>query len=207
MSDLDVKSKKRAGFERLTPSNPERVEYDRYWTPLYVTMELMKRVKFNGSILEPANGMGHVSYVLEQYGYSVEKSDIVTGQDFLQRTEFCDNIVTNPPYGLLNEFLCKAIEITGGKIAMMCGLHALTSKKRFAIFEKIPHCHIIIFSNAIMVPGECGWRKGGAFTHCWMIMDMKSRKKANTFEWCMYDQHYPLDPPLDGSNLFLPGAI
>lgn len=172
----------------------DRDELDRYWTPKYVTQELLRHVKFNGSVLEPANGNGHISDVLKEAGYEVETADITTGQDFFLRTERAENIVTNPPYGKVNEFIAHCIKIATKKVALMCRLHVLVSKGRFAMFKEVPHCHVIVFTTPIMQPlPDGGWKKGSAFTHCWLILDLEGEKRQNTFEWVQFDKHHPCD--------------
>lgn len=184
----------KGSLHSLPRSINERDEFDRYWTPKYVTESLLERVKFDGVVLEPANGAGHISSVLKNHGYEVEVGDITTGQDFFLRTELVENIVTNPPYGKVNEFIAHCLKIATKKVALMCRLHVLVSKGRYALFSRVPHCHVLIFTTPIMQPlPEGGWKKGSAFTHCWIIMDLQGEKRPHTFEWVQFSSHSPCD--------------
>ena len=178
----------------LPPAKRSRDEFDRYWTPCYVTEALLAREKFEGLILEPACGEGHISKMLVNAGYEVEQADIVYGQDFFDRTEKVPNIVTNPPYGRVNDFIAHALEIATDKIALMCRLHVIVSKGRYAILNPVAGVKIYIFTTPIMQPVEGGkWKRGSAFTHCWLVLDKK--KIHREFEWIEIEKHFPLDPP------------
>ena len=58
--------------------DPKQREFaDHYPTPANVTMELLKREVFNGSIWECACGDGAISKILIDKGYKVVSSDIL----------------------------------------------------------------------------------------------------------------------------------
>ena len=113
----------------------ERVEGDRYWTEPWVTKALLDKVKFRGTVWEPACGRGDMVNVLAGYGYDVLKSDIAgdalgcknaSKADFLaQSSSPCHgpfSIVTNPPYTLAEAFIRQALELTEhyvGGVAML----------------------------------------------------------------------------------------
>lgn len=121
---------KNSTFRLLGASNHaehERQKEDFYATEPLATNLLVKIEDFEGDILEPACGQGHISKVLENYGYNVVSRDIVNrgyGEvaDFLskQNTFFDGNIITNPPYKYAQEFVEKALSIipNGKKVAM-----------------------------------------------------------------------------------------
>jgi hypothetical protein len=191
-----VNSERPKGYLHALPTaSIERDVYDRYWTPCYVTEALLDRVEFEGNVWEPACGEGHIVHVLKARGYEVKATDITTGDDFLKSNEKADNIVTNPPYGLVNEFIEHALALARKKVAFMCRLHVLVSKGRHALFKTVPHVHILIFVTPIMQPTpEGGWKKGSAFTHCWVVIDLEGPMRENTFEWVEFDTHSPCDP-------------
>ena len=105
----------------------ERETNDYYATEPKATKMLLEKEAFNKDIYECACGEGHISKILEEYGYNVKSTDLIDrgygigGIDFLKETQFFDgDIITNPPYKLSLEFVEHALEIipTGNKVAM-----------------------------------------------------------------------------------------
>lgn len=114
--------------KRVFQNPPElRRPCDFYPTPPHATRALIDREKFNGLILEPACGDGAIVRVLREHGYDVGATDLAMGDDFFQRTGKVANIVTNPPYHCILEFVQRAKEIATRKIALLlpvefCGM-------------------------------------------------------------------------------------
>jgi hypothetical protein len=86
-------------------ANGERQHEDYYATEPKATEWLCRLEQFDGRILEPACGEGHISEVLKAAGYEVVSRDLVDrgyGEvaDFLaiDNLAWGGNIVTNPPY-------------------------------------------------------------------------------------------------------------
>ena len=139
-----------AVFKTLGASNhtdAERQREDYYATEPKSTEWLCKLERFEGRILEPSCGEGHMSRVLEAAGYEVVSRDLVDrgyGEvaDFLaiDNLEWDDNIVTNPPYKYAQEFVEKALSIIpkGKKVAMFLKLAFLEGKARRALFRSTP---------------------------------------------------------------------
>lgn len=139
-----------AVFKTLGASNhtdSERQREDYYATEPKATEWLCKLERFDGRILEPSCGEGHMSRVLEAAGYEVVSRDLVDrgyGEvaDFLaiDNLEWDGNIVTNPPYKYAQEFVEKALSIIpkGKKVAMFLKLTFLEGKARRALFRSTP---------------------------------------------------------------------
>ena len=97
-----------AVFKTLGASNHTdtvRQREDYYATEPKATEWLCKLERFEGRILEPSCGEGHMSRVLEAAGYEVVSRDLVDRgygevSDFLaiDNQVWDGNIVTNPPY-------------------------------------------------------------------------------------------------------------
>ena len=130
-------------------SERERGIYDYYATDPKAVKNLLRFESFSKDILEPACGGGHISKVLEDFGYNVESVDIVnrgysgqhTAQDFFERKEIWNgDIVTNPPYKFAAEFVEHALDVTaeGHKIAMFLKLTFLEGEKRRKLFQNNP---------------------------------------------------------------------
>lgn len=126
-----------------TSTTRERVSNDYYATPYESTKALLNNVKFYGNFLEPCVGGGHIAEIIKEYypnkqvycmdlvdrGYpNTLVADFLT-YDFLNQK--FDNIITNPPYNLAQEFLEKSMKITnnGGKVAMFLKIQFLEGGK------------------------------------------------------------------------------
>lgn len=139
-----------AVFKTLGASNhtdADRQREDYYATEPKATEWLCKLERFEGRILEPSCGEGHMSRVLEAAGYEVVSRDLVDrgyGEvaDFLaiDNLEWDGNIVTNPPYKYAQEFVEKALSIIpeGKKVAMFLKLTFLEGKARRSLFRSTP---------------------------------------------------------------------
>lgn len=146
-------------FKTLGASNHtdhDRQREDYYATEPAATEWLCKLEKFQGPILEPACGEGHVAKVLMKHGYQVESRDLIDrgfgtpGMDFLSidNISWQGDIITNPPYKYAIDFVRKAIQIipTGHKVAMFLKIQFLEGKARRALFRTTP-------------PRRCGCRR------------------------------------------------
>jgi methylase of polypeptide subunit release factors len=127
----------------MTGYGKSRQPYDFYPTPRSATVALLNNESFDGSILEPASGEGHISKVLEEYypeadisSYDIQDDCYgIGGVDFLNNDkefyDYPDNIITNPPYVRATEFILQAKEIADHKVAMLLKLNALAGLKRY----------------------------------------------------------------------------
>jgi len=125
----------------------ERADLDYYATEPAATDWLCRIEHFDGPILEPSCGEGHISRQLIRAGYEVVSRDLADrgyGEvaDFLSadNTHWEGDIVTNPPYAFAQEFVEKALAIIpeGRKVAMFLKLTFLEGKRRAALFENHP---------------------------------------------------------------------
>lgn len=156
----DWKGNTRSAFSTIGArghATHERQSEDYYATEPKATEWLCKLVDFDGRILEPSCGEGHISKVLEKHGYEVVSRDLIDRgygdvADFLsdENKSFDGNIVTNPPYKYAQEFIEKSLQIIpeGKKVAMLLKLTFLEGKSRRKLFHKPPP---IMFSSAAPV--------------------------------------------------------
>ena len=176
----------------------DRVDNDYYATPTESTKALLDNVKFYGNFLEPCCGEGHISEVIKEY-YSNEtiyNIDIVDrgydntleadflNYDFLGQT--FDNIITNPPYSLAEEFLRKGMEVINpnGKIAMFLKIQFLEGQKRKELFKQYPPKYIYVFSKR-----QNPWRNGSP-------TDEKGKPWSSTmcFAWFVWEKGFSGEP-------------
>ena len=88
---------------------------DFYPTPAWATHALLCNEPFVGIVWECACGDGAMSEVLKTK-YDVISTDLYDRgygepeQDFLTTTKQCDNVITNPPFKLAEDFLRVALQ-------------------------------------------------------------------------------------------------
>lgn len=142
--------------QSIVGTSKGRPENDFYPTSPETTLALLKKEKFEGSIWEPACGDGAICRVLEQEGYQdIIASDLIargygtTPHDFLLSDWTADNIITNPPFTLAQEFVVKSLSCTTGKVAMLAKLAFLEGQKRKSFFESTPLARVHVFSKRV----------------------------------------------------------
>lgn len=173
--------------------NHERQREDYYATEPSATDWLCKLEHFDGDILEPACGEGHISKQLKKAGYRVVSRDIVDrgyGEvaDFLaiDNVYFDGNIVTNPPYKLAQEFVEKSLQIIpeGKKVAMFLKLTFLEGKSRKVLFRNHPPCRIWVSSSRLKcaMNGDFNSIGSSATAYAWFIWK-KGYKGDTVVKW------------------------
>ena len=135
----------------------QREKHDFYATPEETTRAILDVLPLEGSILEPACGMGHISKVLKEYYPENEiiSTDLIDrgfgegGIDFLKHDygRRFDNIITNPPFKLAKEFVEKALTIANDKVIMLMKIQFLESKGRREFLENSPLKYVYCFSE------------------------------------------------------------
>lgn len=169
-------------FKTIGASNhteEERQPHDYYATEPSATEWLCRLEHFQGPILEPSCGEGHISKVLEQYGYAVESRDLINrgygkpGCDFLLCNEWNGDIVTNPPYRFAKEFVEKALKVipSGNKVAMFLKLTFLEGKARKSLFLSAPPARIWVSSSRLKCAknGDFETIGGSATCYAWFV--------------------------------------
>lgn len=179
-----------------TSTTRERIDNDYYATPYESTEALLQHVSFEGNFLEPCVGGGHiVNIIKKKYDGEVFCYDLVDRgypntivANFLTcnfNRKF-DNIITNPPYSLAQEFLEKGMEIINdkGKIAMFLKIQFLEGAKRRKMFKKYPPKYIYVFSKR-----QNPWRNGSQ-------VDEKGKPWSSTmcFAWFIWEKGYTGEP-------------
>ena len=164
---------------------------DCYVTPVSATLALLKVEKFHGSILEPACGDGAISKVLKKHSHRVVSHDLYdygygrTGKDFLFRRARCENLITNPPYNIANDFVLRALDITDGKIALLLRLAFLEGSYRLeAVYRKNPPSRVHVFSKRLSIYRLGSTKRGGGTTaYGWFVWDMRGGLGKTELKW------------------------
>ena len=181
-----------------TSTTRERVDNDYYATPTTSTEALLEEVQFKGSFLEPCIGGGHIAEVIKRY----YPDEVLYGMDLVDRgyprtivADFLeydfkdrkfDNIITNPPYSLAQEFLEKGMIVLNenGKIAMFLKIQFLEGAKRKEMFSKYPPKYIYVFTKR-----QNPWRNGSP-------VDEKGKPWSSTmcFAWFVWEEGFKGEP-------------
>lgn len=183
-------------FKGISASNHadgDRVAQDYYATEPKATEWLLKLEHFDGPILEPACGEGHIAEVLTRGGYSVISRDIIDrgyGEvaDFLaiDNVEWSGDIITNPPYAFAQAFVEKALAIipTGHKVAMFLKLTFLEGKARKHLFQTQPPARVWVSSSRLLCApnGDFANIKGSAVAYAWFVWE-KGYKGDTVIKW------------------------
>lgn len=183
-------------FKTLGASNHaehERSRYDYYATEPKATEWLLKLEQFDGPILEPACGEGHISEVLTRGGYSVTSRDLIDrgyGEmaDFLaiDNQEWNGDIVTNPPYAYAQEFVEKALQIIpeGKKVCMFLKLTFLEGKRRKHLFSTQPPARVWVSCSRLLcaMNGKFDEISSSATAYAWFVW-VKGWKGDTVVKW------------------------
>lgn len=164
-------------------SNKERQKEDYYATPPIAVKKLLDTgIKLSKNIWEPACGEGHISKVLEQYGYNVRSTDIINRGygsetiDFLcEETPFIGDILTNPPFKTALSFCKHGLRLIndGSKVLLLLRLLFLEGKERGIFFKENPPKNVYVFSSRI----TCA--KNGQF----QTLDGSTESGALAYAW------------------------
>lgn len=161
---------------------------DFFETPSYVVEKLLEKEEFRGEIFEPACGTGAISKILIREGFKVISSDIVfrgfgKRQDFFDLEGPVDNIVTNPPYNILNDFILHSLEITRNKVALFLRVSSLEGFNRYnLIYSKKRLKNIYVFSKRVRFNHPKYGKPRGMITYAWFVF-YKRFKGIPTLDW------------------------
>jgi len=161
-------------------SELDREKNDYYATDPAAVRMLLEMEEFSGPIWECACGEGHLSKVMIDYGYEVVSSDLIdrgygTVQDFLDITnlETDMNIITNPPYHVLDAWIEKGLNIlqTGKKMALFLPIRYLEGKGRKALYLSSPPETVYISSSRIQcaMNGDFANQTSNAVAYGWFV--------------------------------------
>lgn len=192
----DWRGGKASVFKTIGASNHvdhERQREDYYATEPKATRLLLNLEHFQGPILEPSCGEGHISKELIRGGYDVVSRDLVNRgygdvADFLalDNIEWNGDIVTNPPYAYAQEFVEKALQIIpeGHKVAFFLKLTFLEGKGRRHLFQTQPPVRVWVSSSRLLcaMNGEFEKLSGSATAYAWFIWE-KGYKGDTIIKW------------------------
>jgi hypothetical protein len=171
-----------------------RDENEHYVEPSWVSRRLFETEQFQGAIVDPACGWGTIVKEALRAGHCAAGFDLVdrgwdstrTPLDFFTVNEHFDNIVTNPPFACVPEFITHAVECARYKVAAifpfarLCAAHWL---------NELPLSKVLMLRPS-MPPGryiKAGGKVGrGRADFCWLIFE-HGWKGAPELRWLHRD--------------------
>jgi len=164
--------------QSLVGTSAGRPDDDFYPTPPEATEALLANETFEGMIWEPACGDGAICRVLEEHGHKIWATDLnyrgygMGDMNFLNSDMRAPNIITNPPFKLAEEFIHHSLELTTGKVAMLCKLQFLEGAKRKKMFESTPLKKVYVFSKRLSMTrnGE-KMKNSGMIAFAWFVWE------------------------------------
>lgn len=163
---------------------------DMYCTPTWAASVMYKAMLRDGvlntdlRILEPCSGTGNLVTTGRALGLKIKASDIQTRQEILGRKgvslwdysdNYCDCVVTNPPYKGLYEsgMLKKLLDISKQKTILLLNLNFLESLKRKPLFDSgILEFVYVYRSRVTMYPyGTPEPTNGGTKAYAWFVFN------------------------------------
>ena len=168
---------------------------------------ILGAAEFAKGIYDPAVGVGTIPLAAIRSGFPAMGSDKIDRpkagpfnsgvRDFLEpRTQpgWAANIVTNPPFKKLIEFIEKALTETrpGGVVAVLAPLSFLASQERYGFFQRPEVERIIFLSKRSSMPDGDALlagavkRGGGKVDYAWAVFRAGGRRGADvTSHWWM----------------------
>jgi hypothetical protein len=156
---------------------------DYYIEPEWCSRRLFEVEHFEGGIYDPACGCGRIVRSAAEAGYLAKGNDIVAragGADPRYLADFrgnncrSDNIVSNPPFGIADDFARQALRLAIGKVALLLPTKWMNAAGRGAWLEKTPLARVHLLSpRPSMPPGpviEAGIKPGNGTTDfAWFV--------------------------------------
>ena len=178
---------------RVDGLEKKRQELDFYpTTPECVTALLNSGYgpsKLLGPVWEPAVGKGHISHELNKAGFRTIHSDIkdygevedVSVQSFLDCPVLrADQIVTNPPYDIADDFIRHALSLKPAYLALLLKADYFSKKKALSIFN-------------YALPGRVR-RPSAIMPLTWRPDFLGQGKPFLTVQWVVWDEDYQSHP-------------
>lgn len=174
----------------MRASGYDRIESDWYIEPRWAIDSLMDVEKFSGTCWDPSCGSGNIPMAMRDRGIACVGSDICDRGfgarkiDFLQANMNYDNIISNPPYNIIELYVTRALLLTTEKVAILARLALLEGQKRQELFLTTPLARVWVSSRRMSMPpgGTDIEAKGGSIAYAWFVWE-HGHKGPATLGW------------------------
>ena len=180
-----------------------RDAHDWYVEPAWCSERLFELEKFEGAIWDPACGLGRIVDSARAAGLGAHGTDLIERNpiywgscDFLQcARSWGPNIVSNPPFGIAEKFVQRALELAERKVAMLLPANWVQGDKRSRWLERTPLARVyFITPRPSMPPGAviaAGGKPGNGTTdYAWFVWS-HDHNGAPTIGWLRRDVERP----------------
>ncbi|MDE2471887.1 MAG: hypothetical protein KGL35_24965 [Bradyrhizobium sp.] len=123
----------------------ERHPEDWYVEPEWCSVQFFRQERFAGDIWEPSCGLGRIAIAARAAGHVCHATDLVDrgfgAQHDFRRTDRrvrVANIVSNPPFGIADDYVPLALELAEQKVAMLLPAKWVQGDKRSRWMETTP---------------------------------------------------------------------
>jgi hypothetical protein len=183
------------GYNR---NHKKREVNDFYATPVEEVYNILQYEKIKGTILEPCCGMGHMVKGILKHNPNakIKATDLVdygygeTGLDFLNKnypyTKDVDNIIINPPFKLIEEFVNKSIKIANKKVVLFARNQFVESQSRYEnIFSQNPPTRIYQYVDRVACAkgGNFNKKMSSNMAFSWFVWDKTNNNNETIFKW------------------------
>lgn len=163
----------------MRDSGYDRVANDWYVEDRRIVDALLDVESFTGQSWDPSCGGGNIPMAMRARGLSCWGSDIADrgfgtmGLDFFQAPDTADNIITNPPYGVIEPYIRRALSLTTHKVCILARLALLEGMKRQALFRETPLARVHVSSRRVSMPpgGTDIKAAGGTIAYAWFVWE------------------------------------
>ena len=195
----------------LAKGNPRDSGYvrntnDWYVEPAEAVHGLLDAERFDGETLDPACGGGNIVRVFRSRGLDCWGTDLVMRYDQMETdnmprpmfgctgdftkpvpshcTGNVDNIVSNPPFKIAEQFIVNGLKRARRKVALLQRLAFLEGQQRAALFKSTPLARVHVFAYRISMPpgGTDIEAKGGSVAFAWFVWE-HGHQGAPTINW------------------------
>lgn len=197
-------------YNKYDKNHKERDKLDYYATPPAEVYNILEELNIDFSnciILEPCIGGGHMARAIEEIiqdaqfpnvrligtdiqdrGFKSDSWNLQYGLDYFSDDypiEKADWVILNPPYGIIEPFMIRTLEIAQKGIVMLGRLQFLEGEGRYAnIFTKEPPTDVYVYVDRI----QC-WKDGkvpegsSAQAYAWFIWDKAKALSGTRVHW------------------------
>ena len=196
---MSVKHKAKGKNYRARNKNDHSDYFPTFWALTRLLLE--KRVFGKDDLfLEPCAGAGDITKVLNENGYdNVFEIDINPRREGIKKLDFLESkdiapvshIITNPPFKMSVEFMCKCAEVATDTIIMLWPLDYLHGVERFTKFydQGVNGFHLSVVYPFVRRPlFDAKYHPGGkmptgATSFAWFEFQKMSYSKPPIIEW------------------------
>jgi hypothetical protein len=167
----------------MRASGYARQEGDYYVEPAWAVNAIAdaENLRAGLSIWDPSAGAGNIPATLAARGIPCFASDIVDRgypgahvADFFQCGNGAEIIISNPPYGVIEDYVRRALSLADDRVILLARLALLEGRRRQALFRSTPLARVWVSSRRMSMPpgGLTGVKaKGGTIAYAWFVWE------------------------------------